>query len=327
MTRGEKETDYRFGSRPVLVGHKVFLLGDYFRGPAAARGHLGDVLDTKSLTWEKLPSSYFMQKRLIMHTANLVDDRIVIFGVSTMNAVGLPDVYSLDPATLEFSQVPSYGKNIGFAWEHTADYYEEERKLFIFGGASRRQPFTFFNALRILRVDDMTWDVARPKGQPPPAMFRHNSCISCGTLFIIGGRGSRASNQRLFRISGALLHLIRLDVHPSKYKWEMVKAGGNGPGKVSGAATCNLGDGRILLFGGMNDIEALNELYVLENCGARKPEWKHITNNDVKYKWDGHRPPSMETAGFVELNGRFMLLGGTYSDDEGCSFFELTISP
>lgn len=310
LPTNSRANTYRYGSRAVLVGHCIYLLGENYPYPS---GRVGDVLDLNRKEWRKMESSVTGVEgsfTLLMHSINLVDDRICIYGASNEN-LGLNDIFALDLTTEDITLIPTFGNRPAFSWEHTADFYEEGRRLLFYGGASRQAPTQLFDTLRVLDVDRMRWEHIQVKGEKPPAMFRHSSCIAHKTLFIIGGIVQGAG--RLERANCSNFFLIRLDKCHPFYVWEHVEAQGSSPGVRNAASLVALGGGKLLQFGGSEAGQGRNSLHILENCHSHKRQWHELTFSSANYKISGVLPESREAAPMIITSTKVILFGGSFT--------------
>ena len=316
--------EYRYGSRATLVGHLLFLIGDTY---PESSGRIADVLDTNKMQWT--PSLVSLNLVLdgtlvlLMHSATLVDDKVLIFGVSRGENLGLRDLFAIDIGLREMSIVPTRGQNPGFTWEHSADFYEKDRRVYFFGGIDKSAATAAYDTLRVLQVDDMQWENVQVKGERPPGMFRHSSCIDNATLFIIGGL---IFNQQIAMADCSTLYLMRLYARHPYYTWETVSVNGSSPGMRSGSSVVALGSGKIMLFGGVNSTGgATSTLYVLEDCQSSARKWCEVKQRAYQpyYTLTDVIPEPREGAPMVCVGKKIILLGGTSVTDDRPGHYEL----
>ena len=309
---GNAETTGRFGSRSVQVGHLIFLLGDYY---GAETSRLGDVLNTNTETWEALPAQPVLldaSMSLVMHRANLVDDAILVYGVSS-SLMGFPDVFKFDLATQELEKVSTYGATVPYLWEHTSEFYEQGRRLLVYGGASKRRPYIFYDRLQVLHVDSLRWEFPVTKGKEPPALYRHSSCIACRRLFIFGGHTQSRYISDIYS--------IKLSPEMQTYVWEKVKQQGDGPGTMGGTPLAPLADGRIIIYGGRAG--ARRKLYMLEKCNTASPRFVAMDEESTPYSCSGIFPVAAQCADMIVLAERIIIIGGSTKPPNPCGYHEL----
>lgn len=305
----------RYGSRAVLVGHKIFLVGNNHD-----RNHIGDVLDLQLRMWRKIPKTRW-NLVLRLHTANLYDDKIVLLGVKR-SIIGddyhpTADAFMLDSVTMKVDVLPMYGKKPDFIFQNTADVYEERKQLVLFGGGHVRKGKV--DTLRILHLQNMVWQIVDSKGESPPPMYRQGTCIVKHTLFLIGGDSVYGHSHGMF--------CVRLD--QSVYTWHKLKPRGYTAVPRLTPAFLGVGGDRILMFGGYSH-GARNDLLVLEDCLSKSPEWfaaqdsNHPGSDASSYVFKGLPPSHRECPCAVRLKDRIIILGGSAND--GSNYYELTCS-
>ena len=283
VPKGNIETKDRFGARPVLIGHKIYFFGGRRQRTS---GGTGDILDTNLNQWTRIGTITEINLRLCTHSATLVDDKVLLLG--PLKPVGhvdiMPGLFQFDPLSSFISGVACRGEIPEWTIDHSAEFYEEGRIVFVLGGISQYLPLRLSDSLRALHVDDMRWELLAPKGQRPPKLYRACSCIVQHTLFVVGGRTlSQNHNVRTF-VPCDVLYLLPLRVSLSGYCWHQVQTRGSVPKPMGGAAMARLGDGRNVFFGGHEARGSTNKLYVLETRIPSSP-----TNLLTPFRMKSHR--------------------------------------
>ena len=305
----------RFGTRAVLVGHLVFLIGVAGSGSQS----IGHVLDIQLRSWKPIPpQSGSLKWYLFLHTANLFGDQIFITGAkhyARWNTVEKVDgLFSLDLMSLELTKTETFGEKPKHVGETTADVYEEKQQLVSYGGT-----IGLINSaceiLRVLDLDRMAWKIPKTKGTAPGPLYRHGSCITNHTLFIMGGK-TRGG------YSGSL-HLIRLDL--SEYTWQLVNTRGYIDQHRLTAAVVGVGNGRLIVFGGYAQSRT-DHLLVLEDVFAEQPIcWKVKSKRNAKaiYTYYGLGPKPRESSSLLVSGTRLIILPNE-ADETGTCYFELS---
>ena len=312
----EDATNYRYGAKAVLLGHYVYLVGV---GKQAY--DLGDILDLRSKKWTKIPEAD-VNLKLQSHTATLYNDLIILLGVEIVQGEErLPqrDPFALDVSSGQVRKLSTYGPRPEWTARSSGDLYEHKKQLVLYGG-NRARHVRKGDTLRILNLQNMTWQSPEPKGAKPPPCSGHSSCIVQHTLFVVGGETTSGYSQAIY--------LLRLDQSP-RYVWQHLKPRGY-PGHhlVLPAVVC-LGTQKILLFGGFS-YRARNELYILEVVLTDSPEWHEVSCPEIAvrdkasqvYFSSGSPPEGREGPLGVALLNKVIILGGHCTD--GNKYFELS---
>lgn len=141
---------------------------------------------------------------LSFHTMNLCSEYIIIYGgLSLKNEIN-GNFYSINTKGNDFKKI-SYSKkesninnyHIDYPiprFHHTANFDENRRKLFIFGGYNFHKDLLYLSDLNIvqLKVDPETNDTAIESESIKlkiPNRCRHTSFIYKNFLYIFGGEG------------------------------------------------------------------------------------------------------------------------------------------
>ena len=301
--KGLRHTDrHRFGCAACLVGHLVFVVG-------RIDGRLGDVLNTKTRKWSPLRKHPARPIVPVLCTVNLVDALIYVVGLQEQkyeqaNTTLVRDTYTLDPLTCKWEMVATFGERPPVRKAHSTEFDERNRRLIVFGGQGRQK--ILLNDLYALDVDTSFWLELKPKGMPPIGREKHGSCLQGSLLWIYGGRLS-------FGTYLEDLHL--LDLSRSVLAWEKI-ATINTPAGRCGAALADVGNGRLLVFGGYANQDT-NELYQVNTMQAlhgRSVSWELLNTA-------GSLPPRRERACAMATLNKLIVLGGSSLD--ASKYYEL----
>ena len=253
---------------PSYTGMQVAIFGHYMMlsGNSSVYDPLGYILDMKAKAWKTMPSNTF-QLALTGNTLTLFNDKIILLGVKRLvqwlvgwAPEGTPEAFAIDLTTMTTERVPTYGKQPPFAFQNTANLYEERNQLVLFGGTTGKARGEK-NDLNILSLKSMEWETVYTKGEKPPPVFRHCACIANHTLVVCGG----ISNTR----ANSAIHLVRLDQR--HYVWQTIRPYGYEARLEHRLCCFSIGSTKILVFGGPE-----NEIHILEGVSSNTRKWSRV---------------------------------------------------
>ena len=315
IPKGDKDaTNNRFGCTATLLGHFIYVLGGSRQTSSMS------LLNLQTNTWSALRVSQPERFEFILHTANLIEDKIVLFGLDPEEGRPneLADMYILDPLLLEIQVMRTFPKP-RYRQSHSIDLYERRNILVMFGGFPKTQPGR--GQLKLLDLDTRCWFKPLVKGSAPSPRGRHGSCMIGSRLFIYGGDAKDSRNNNVFIVDLAARRSmawakIRLEVNP--------EFGRIGPGFV------HVGAGRLLIFGGYctGNLANSNELFLLEKVGRPQQKCSLVKDSNGlqetskdEYAYSGIVPPPRESPCMVLAFDRLYVIGGNAND--GCGYYVL----
>eukprot|EP00027_Filamoeba_sp_ATCC50430_P003209 CAMPEP_0168555454 /NCGR_PEP_ID=MMETSP0413-20121227/8345_1 /TAXON_ID=136452 /ORGANISM="Filamoeba nolandi, Strain NC-AS-23-1" /LENGTH=463 /DNA_ID=CAMNT_0008586309 /DNA_START=416 /DNA_END=1805 /DNA_ORIENTATION=+ len=122
-------------------------------------------------------------------------------------------------------------------------------KLLIFGGGDGSH---YLNDLHMLDTETMSWSHAYVAGTSPAARSRHTTTLIGSRLFVFGG----GDETRVYND----LYILDTDT----MSWSRPDVKGTGPSARWGHTTTSIDDGKLLVFGGHDGTQMLNDIHVLD---------------------------------------------------------------
>lgn len=304
----------RFGCSATLVGHFIWVMGGY--------QYKRDVslLDLNKQVWTKLSLTGKVYQ-LQLHTANLVNDSILVLGAEqhvqgyiTGNSVR--DVIKVDCVMLEAEELPTYN-DLGrpeFRQAHTADVFEREQLLVVFGGSPLAASAS--DQLYILDLNLRAWSRPNSKGKPPSSRSRHSSFMVGSRLFIYSGDDEEFEQR-------ADADLFTVDIKRKETLiWQQVELTGNPRYKRIGAGVKYVGNGRVIIFGGYSVAKSTKDLFVIQDVLSNQPTCYEVGPQPiVKFSYSGEVPQAREAPRMILTRGKLIVIGGSGRDKS--SYFEL----
>lgn len=138
-----------------------------------------DVSDPSRLTWHEWRTRGDVPQKKGYHTANLVGDKMIVFGGSDGHA-SFADVHVLNLQTLTWTLVNTEVKHNRLS--HTAT--QVGSYLFVIGGHNGQ---TYAQDVLLFNLVTLAWEQKIPKGVPPPGRGYHVAVLHDGRIFISGG--------------------------------------------------------------------------------------------------------------------------------------------
>ncbi|CAO3683079.1 unnamed protein product [Rhizopus stolonifer] len=223
---------------------------------------------SRTLTYGKGPS-----RPLRAHTANLIVDRLFVFGGCDTSAC-FNTLYILDMGRYKDTMIwskprtvhPQYGPPPCRAHSCTVvekdlGYGKKSHQLYFFGGGNGPD---YFQEVYILDAETLAW--SKPEIDPhsrPSKRRAHTSCLWENKLVIIGGGdGARALDD---------VHMLDIS-KPGQLKWERLETFGHPP-PARGYHTSNLVKDKLVVFGGSDGHDCFEDVHVLDLKTAR---WSQI---------------------------------------------------
>ena len=263
------------------------------------------MLDTKLRRWASVPYEGARSYILSLHTANLVADSVLMFGVKKTRRGNQDErlsreLYIFDPLLLEMRSVPTYGEDSRptFRYSHTADVYSKGNILVIVGG--RTVGVAPVNQLFILDLSSWRWDQPSAKGPAPPHFERHGSCLVDSKLFIYGGD---MWDSNLYSIDlGTMV-------------WDKVNLIGVGGGRVA-PSMVHVGMGRLLIYGGHGHEVRLEDAFIVESSNRAAQGCHKLSREGGEgvYMLSGSVPSGRSLARMVYTRDVVLMLSGDVND-------------
>eukprot|EP00698_Gefionella_okellyi_P004487 TRINITY_DN14125_c0_g1_i1.p1 TRINITY_DN14125_c0_g1~~TRINITY_DN14125_c0_g1_i1.p1 ORF type:complete len:337 (-),score=20.43 TRINITY_DN14125_c0_g1_i1:17-994(-) len=193
------DTDQKWWEQMTLLGqppeprymHSTVLIGSqlYVFGGCCGKTYYNDcyVLDLERLIWTKPQFGGALPPRRANHTAVVFNGAMYIFGGGAQtkdNFVYYNDVWMLDPAAGEWTQVRTRGKPTTPRSYHSCDVVDTN--LVIFGGWGGGK--TMLNDISYLDMTSYTWrEPAQVVGAPPGGRYGHTTTPVNDKIMVYGG--------------------------------------------------------------------------------------------------------------------------------------------
>lgn len=255
LGKGPVERAYHTTTR---VGSSLFIFGGSTAKKAGESGLLGDmvVFDLVRMAWETRDVRGKTPKARFMHTAELSEGRLYLFGGSDGNK-SLSDVNVLDVSTMLWSQ-PKCGGSIPPGLQaHSCTLVGD--RLFMVGGMTvamdeAAHSFIKYSAdVYTLHTATLEWVRLQQRGEQPKARAYHAAAVVGNFLVLLGGWSGQCENL-------ATLSTLDLD---GVGTWASVAVPGQPPAGAYGHTVTVLGS-NILTFGGWDGVSPLSAVNVLD---------------------------------------------------------------
>ncbi|WVR03191.1 hypothetical protein IAU60_000182 [Kwoniella sp. DSM 27419] len=138
-----------------------------------------DVSDPDNLTWHEWKTKGDVPQKKGYHTANLVGDKMVVFGGSDGHA-SFADIHVLNLQTRVWTLVPTEVKYNRLS--HTSTRVGSY--LFVMGGHNGQ---TYAQDVLLFNLVTLQWETKNPKGVAPPGRGYHVALLHDARIFISGG--------------------------------------------------------------------------------------------------------------------------------------------
>ena len=221
----------------LLVGSKVYVLGELFGYEHVANWPIVAVYDLQEKVWQQAEITGSEKPVKYSHASFLINDRIYLHGGCSSANVLSPDLFYLDLISYEWTKCKTSDVRPNARYTHSGDYLERLAKFVIFGGFAGGR---CLDELWVLHVDVLKWKQVEAKGKSPTARNGHSSCVVGENIFIFGGRSPGVVEDDVYL----------LDCTQSRYVWSKVFAG---QGIYRCFASLVYRKGELLLFGGYDE--------------------------------------------------------------------------
>lgn len=138
-----------------------------------------DVSDPSRLTWQEWRTRGDVPQKKGYHTANLVGDKMIVFGGSDGHA-SFADVHVLNLVTLTWTLVNTEIKHNRLS--HTST--QVGSYLFVIGGHNGQ---TYAQDVLLFNLVTLAWESKVPRGIPPPGRGYHVAVLHDARIFVSGG--------------------------------------------------------------------------------------------------------------------------------------------
>jgi dynein heavy chain len=234
-------------------------------------------------TWRRPTCTGELPTKRSGHTFTLLSEQeeSYMFGgmkyhPTSSNAALTNDLYRLKlmpGGDLNWSKAQINGKSPPPTWRHTANAFDEETKIIIFGGFNGGHERN--NRVYVLNTEEMTWE--RPvesipksyyneddsedkdafkESQVPVPRGSHSSVIVNNELVIFGGYGGNGFERTDFN------DLHGLDL--STWKWRSIESHGIKPEIRSGHTANLINDRFMFVVGGWNSLTQFQDVHILD---------------------------------------------------------------
>ncbi|WWD06222.1 hypothetical protein V865_004308 [Kwoniella europaea PYCC6329] len=138
-----------------------------------------DITDTNNLSWQEWKTKGDIPQKKGYHTANLVGDKMIVFGGSDGHA-SFADIHILNLQTRVWTLISTDVKHNRLS--HTST--QVGSYLFIIGGHNGQ---TYAQDVLLFNLVTLQWETKSPKGVIPPGRGYHVALLHDARIFISGG--------------------------------------------------------------------------------------------------------------------------------------------
>lgn len=230
------------------------------------------------------------------HSANLVDDKIYLFG--GYQATYFKALHIYDLALNAWVEVRN-SQSAPYRVLHTAHFAEEIRQIFVVCGMTELGVTS--GLVYAYGIETKEWVECKAKGQPPIRSL-HASCLVGNKIYLSGGCDvDRSADPRL-------LHVFDFSRGLQLCAWTSITMGGQLSSFAAGPALIYISQGRMLFLGGetWGNHPFFMSLYDLK---SRSVETITV-NRGANIRTSVNRPTPRRNFGVAHLNNRVLILGG-----------------
>ena len=295
--------DGRWGHTLVMCGNSTALL---FGGQGGGGSELcRDAMwlrDTTTRNWTRPPASKTKTTPAARmgHACAVGDGRAYVFGGAKYKRF-FKDVNVFDPALGTWEALPPTGGAAPTRSYHTCTHYRGE--LLVWGGVVPQPdptPDESTNELHVFAVAERNWYVPIVSGELPKPRSGHSATVMGQQLVIFGGWDQPAVFNDAFALDLATMEFSKLELQ------------GTAPSPRSWHCAVRLDDTRVLIHGGYDGDEALNDAFVLD---LGRQAWRTVKSPLFPHGRAGHSGVVSSTD---EEGRRLLIFGG--GDNEGRYF-------
>ncbi len=265
IVRGSSDTVKRAGQSAIYDSDKnrVIIFGGSVSGRSSLTGFENKVYvwDFDAKSWELLTTSGIPPLERIYHSAiyDSENNRMIIFGGKAKDGNYKNDVYALNLGSIPpaWEELVTTRTSPQVRIKHTAIYDSKNKRMIIFGGSSVLGHAS--NDIYSLDLITLEWEQLSATGTPPPERTGHTSVYDpdtglSGSMIVFGGTDP---------LPGRYLndtYILDLD----QMVWKKVQPGLNQPpGRSDHTAVYDTDENRMIIFGGYNGSNNLNDCYTL----------------------------------------------------------------
>ena len=237
------------------------------------------------------------------HTANVVDDKLFVFGGWGGNSVS-EDVYILDLILYKWHAPAMKGTRHSLLNMHVSEYVDYLGQIVCFGGGDGQ---SFLNDTTALNVRSMSWSDVKPKGFPPEERSNSSSCMQGHTMYVFGGWNHRATLNDI--------HLLYLPENGIRASWSSPKIDeAKRPLHRVGAGFVSFRN-KLVLFGGYNystlgDVQIFDpvkKIWLQPSQASRKALF---SSSDEVFHITGPTPATRSGHTFTVIANKYILAYG-----------------
>jgi len=240
------------------VGSGLFIFGGSTAKKAGESGLLGDlvIFDLVRMAWETRDVRGTKPKARFMHSAELSEGRLYVFGGSD-GTKSLSDVSVLDVGTMLWSQPKCGGSPPPGLQAHSCTLVGD--RLFMVGGMTvaldeaGHSFIKYSNDVYALHTGTLEWVRQQQRGEQPKARAYHAAAVVGNFLVLLGGWSGQCENL-------STISTLDLDGIGT---WASVAVPGQPPAGAYGHTATVLGS-NILTFGGWDGVSPLSAVNVLD---------------------------------------------------------------
>jgi len=204
-----------------------------------------------------------------------VRDRMIVFCGYSTGTNG--DLWALDLATATWTEIVADGDAPSPRFSHAAIYDASRDRMVVFGG--QNNSYTFDDTYALSLSGTPTWSVLNPTGSLPDARSFHSAIYDAARdrIVVFGGYGTGGILNDVWSLSFA-----------SGGTWAPLSATGTPPvARYAHAALLDAPNSRMIVFGGSNGMQDVNDLWSL-SLGA-SPKWTKLApTGSLPPNCDGH---------------------------------------
>jgi len=244
-----------------MVGRKFYV----WAGFGANKKAYNDlyVFDLDNKTWNLVGCGGKVPPERYGHSGTLVDGKLWVFGGSNDAHLPKDDLYYLDLANMQWTEVTKEGNWPPPRFHHSAALTEDGSKIYIFGGSKTQSDH--LNDMWELSLETKTWTRV-PTEKPPVPRAGHLSFFYKNVLWVFGGYNGKAGADKL-------TDTHKLNFNDVSVLWEESESMGSIPQTHRSISHVYDGQGLIYVFGGYDGKAPVGLFYQLV---IETGKWRHI---------------------------------------------------
>lgn len=276
-------------ARPLSWGSSI-ALGAWALALALWQWSAAGILAQGTDTWSQLAPAPGGPTARGSHVAvwDSASGRMLVFGGWDLGGNRLNDLWAYAPATNSWAQLQPAGTLPDVRVKPSALWDPGNRQMLLFGGATPNGPSS---ELWAFRPSANAWAQLSPGAPVPPAREAHSAVWDEGRsrMLVFGGWTGRAPLDDLWSYD------------PTANRWaQLAPEGPLPPARGWGAAAWDPVNDQLLIFGGSNNVNLMNDLWA----------YRPATNAWAQLAQGPMQPHDWPTAVWDSVNSRVLVYGG-----------------